>query len=67
MELADVLEEMVTICKCGKKAQFNVRKINGEYILNGNDVAIDGFDNVTYESMCGKCYIKEVLKEGNDI
>ena len=62
MELSDVLEELVTICKCGHKAKFNVRKVNGKIVSNGDDVAIDGFDNVTYESVCGKCYIKEVLK-----
>ena len=62
MELADVLEEMVTICSCGHKAKFNVRKINGKIVTDGEDVAIDGFSNVTYESMCGKCYIEKVLK-----
>lgn len=62
IELADVLEELVTICSCGHKAKFNVRKVNGEIVSNGNDVAIDGFENVTYEPMCGKCYIKNVLK-----
>ena len=62
MELSDVLEELVTICSCGHKAKFNVRKIDDKIVSNGNDVAIDGFDNVTYESMCGKCYINKVLK-----
>lgn len=62
MELADNLEELITICKCGKKAKFNVRKVNGKIVKDGNDVAIDGFDNVSYESMCGKCYIKDVLE-----
>lgn len=62
MELSDELEELVTICKCGKKAKFNVRKVNGQIVSSGDDVAIDGFDNVTYESMCGKCYITDVLK-----
>ena len=62
MELSDELEELVTICKCGKKAKFNVRKVNGKIVSSGDDVAIDGFDNVTYESMCGKCYITDVLK-----
>ena len=62
MELADELEELITICKCGSKAKFNVRKVNGQIVSDGCEVAIDGFDNVTYESMCGKCYIKEVLK-----
>ena len=62
LELSDVLEELITICSCGHKAKFNVRKINGEIVSTGNDVAIDGLENVTYEPMCGKCYIEKVLK-----
>ena len=62
MGLSDVMEEMVTICNCGKKARFNIRKVNNEYITDGDDVAIDGFDNVTYEAVCGKCYIEKLLQ-----
>lgn len=65
MELADELEELVTICKCGSKAKFQARKVNGKFVIDGNEVAIDGFDNVTYESLCGKCYIKDVLEINN--
>lgn len=61
MELADNLEELVTICSCGKKAKFNARKLNNEYTLIGNEVAIDGID-AEYEAMCSKCYIDKVLK-----
>jgi thymidine kinase len=60
-ELADELEEMVTICRCGKKAKFNGRKVNGVFVKEGNQVAIDEKDNVTYESLCGKCYLEIVL------
>ena len=62
MELADNLEELVTICKCGKKAKFNVRLVNDKIVSSGDEVAIDGMNNVTYEPMCGRCYIKNVLK-----
>jgi len=62
LEVSDELEELVTICSCGKKAKFNARKINGEYTLDGNQVEIDNNTKVTYESLCGKCYIKKVLK-----
>lgn len=62
MGLSDVMEEMVTICNCGKKARFNIRKVNNEYITDGDDVAIDGFNNVTYEAVCGKCYIEKILQ-----
>ena len=60
--LADELEELVTICKCGKRAKFNARVINGDYVLEGSSILIDGFENVTYEPLCGKCYIEEVIK-----
>lgn len=61
MELADEYEELVTICSCGKKAKFNARKINNEYTLIGDEVAIDGID-AEYEALCPKCYINKVLK-----
>ena len=56
LQIADKIEEIKTICKCGKKATVNVRMANGKYIFSGNQVAIDGFDDVTYVSMCPKCY-----------
>lgn len=61
MELSDTLEELVTICSCGRKAKFNARKINGEYTLKGDEVAIDGID-ATYDALCPECYINKVLK-----
>ena len=61
MELADDLEELITICSCGAKAKFSARKINGKFVTDGAEIAIDGEDNVTYESLCGKCYIEKVM------
>lgn len=61
LELADELEELATICKCGKKAKFNARLINGKYVYDGEEVAIDGID-AKYEPLCGKCYLNKVLK-----
>lgn len=58
-ELAHSLEELKTICRCGKKAIFNARKINDKFIFQGSQVAIDGSDKVSYESLCGACYFKE--------
>lgn len=59
MELAHSLEEMKTICRCGRKAMFNGRKVNGEWVREGSQVAIDG-QQAEYESLCGDCYIKFV-------
>ena len=61
IELSDELEELATICKCGKKAKFNARLINDKYVYDGEEVAIDGID-AKYEPLCGKCYLNKVLK-----
>ena len=54
--LAHSLEELKTICRCGRKAVLNGRKINGEFVFEGEQVAIDGENQVEYESLCAKCY-----------
>lgn len=62
--LADSLEEMATICRCGKKARFNGRKINNEFVSEGDVILIDNStDNIEYESLCGKCFAEKVLKK----
>lgn len=61
VEVADSLEEIPTIRKCGKKARFNVRTLNGEYLKEGDDILIDGTTEIKYESLCGKCYVTKVL------
>lgn len=58
LELAHTLEELKTICRCGRKALFNGRLVNGRFIFDGDQVAIDG-DEVTYESLCASCYLRE--------
>lgn len=65
IEVADELEELITICKCGKRAKFNARIENGNYVFDGTEVAIDEIDT-HYEPLCGKCYIEEVLKLEKD-
>ncbi len=62
LELAHSIEEMKTICKCGTKAIFNARFVDGKFTLDGDQVAIDGEKNVSYISMCGKCYMEEKNK-----
>lgn len=56
--LAHSIEEMKTICACGQKAIFNGRKINGRFVFEGEQIAIDEQDDVRYESLCGDCYYK---------
>ena len=61
--LAHSIEELKTICRCGRKAVANGRKINGCFVFHGNQVAIEGEDNVTYESLCAQCYYLFQQKE----
>ena len=56
--LAHSIEEMKTICACGRKAIFNGRKINGKFVFEGDQIAIDEENDVQYESLCGQCYYK---------
>ena len=67
LELAHSLEELKTICRCGRKAILNMRKINGKPVFHGDQVAIDGEDRVEYESVCGNCYLEELKKSGIEI
>jgi thymidine kinase len=61
--LAHSIEELKTICKCGRKAIANARKINDRFVFRGDQVAIEGEDNVTYESLCAQCYYRYRQKE----
>lgn len=66
LAIAHSLEELKTICRCGRKAVFNGRVVGGRFVFDGDQVAIDeGADGTaapevtTYESLCGSCYLQE--------
>lgn len=59
LEIAHSLEELKTICRCGRKAVFNTRTVAGEYIFDGDQVAIEDGVDVVYVSLCGACYLEE--------
>lgn len=61
LEIAHSLEELKTICRCGRKAMFNGRLFDGSFVFDGEQVAIDGVE-VTYESLCADCYFQERAK-----
>ena len=61
LEIADEIGELKTICFCGHKATQNIRYVDGKLTFDGDQVAIDGKNNVSYGSVCGKCYFD--LKE----
>ena len=58
-EIADNIEKLPTMCFCGSQAEFNTRKLNDTYVFEGDQVAIDGESEVTYDSLCGSCYLRE--------
>lgn len=58
LELAHSLEELKTICQCGRKAILNLRRVNGTPVFEGDQVVIDDNATVEYEAVCGQCYFK---------
>lgn len=55
---ADTIEEVKTICWCGKKATCNARLLNGKVVKEGEQIVLGG--NESYISLCRKHW-----KEGN--
>lgn len=51
LAIADALEEIKTICRCGRKASMTIRlDSRGERLFEGEQVQVGG--NETYESVC---------------
>ena len=67
LDIAHELNEVKTICKCGHKAMFNVRLIDGKVQTEGDSVAIDGEGKVEYTVACARCFrLKTHRKFDND-
>ena len=59
LTLADDLEEMKTICACGRKASMNVRiGADGQRVSDGEQVLIGGNDR--YRAVCPRCFYSDV-------
>lgn len=54
LEIADSIQEMKTICECGKKAIINMRITDGKVITEGEQIFVGG--NESYKSVCRRCY-----------
>ncbi|WP_246954869.1 thymidine kinase [Brachybacterium sp. Marseille-Q7125] len=62
-ELADNVEKLPTMCRCGSQAEFNCRRVGERFVFEGEQVAIDGAE-VTYMSLCGPCFMAEQRAAG---
>jgi len=63
-ELADEVKELpiIPLCKCGERAIFNARLVDGKYAIDGEECVIEGSqEKITYEPLCGKCFLKNVV------
>lgn len=60
IELADSINEIKSICKCGRKATINARLNNGKIVADGDEIEIGGDEQ--YEGMCYYCYKKKLEK-----
>ena len=57
LDTADI-EEIKTICACGKKASMNARiDIDGKRVRSGEQILIGG--NVSYRATCPDCFYNE--------
>lgn len=54
MEIADVIEEVPTVCWCGKRAQCNTRYADGKIVREGAQIMLGS--NESYVALCHKHY-----------
>ena len=60
VEIAESLQEVKCVCRCGKKATINAKFVNDILVTSGEEVDIGGDEN--YEAMCYDCYLKHRQK-----
>ena len=57
LQIAHDIDEIKTICECGRKATCNSRFLNGKLVTDGPDILIDdGKTKIEYRALCPKCY-----------
>lgn len=61
MAWADTIEEIKTICWCGRKAICNARVVNGRVVKEGEQVVLGGSE--AYVSLCRRHYTLGQLHE----
>lgn len=59
MAIADTIEEIKTVCWCGRKATFNARIVDGKVAKSGAQIQLGG--NESYVALCRKHWASGVL------
>ena len=60
IEIADSIQEIKSVCSCGKKATVNARYINNEIVIQGDQIMIG---DTEYKPLCWECCNKEIQKK----
>lgn len=58
LQISHDIEELKTICECGKKATCNCRFLDDKFVQDGPDVLIDGTTKIEYRALCPACFYK---------
>ncbi len=57
LEVADSIQEIKSVCECGKKAIMNGRFVKGVLVTDGGEIEIGGDEK--YRALCWSCFKKE--------
>ena len=57
LQIAHDIEEIKTICECGRKATYNSRFLDGKFVSDGPGVLIDGTTDIEYRALCPDCFL----------
>ena len=55
MEIANYIEEVPTVCWCGRRAHFNARVCDGKIVRDGEQIMMGG--NESYVSVCRRHFL----------
>ena len=58
LQIAQEIEEIKTICECGRKATRQARFLDGKLVVTGPDILIDdGTTDIEYRALCPDCFL----------
>ena len=61
MDIADVIEEVPTVCWCGKRTQCNTRYADGKIVREDAQIMLGS--NESYVALCRKHYKEWQVKD----